>query len=375
MLASGVIERSDAAYYSHPVIVTKSPGKFRTYINYWPLNRCLKPALFPLPDIKNLFERIGNKKPVIFGVMDLIAGCHQAPLHPSHRIFTAFIYFVGVFQFTRLPFSPCRVPSYFQEQIVTAIIYGLICHCCEMYLDDCIVYGKGKAELLTNLKEVFERFKLVGLRLKAKKCRFSLPRIDYVGRVVNKDGLSMSNEKIETVLNFSIPKNLSLLRSFLGLANYFRQFVPMHSTLIKPMQDMIDHAAPRRSAVVWTQKSTNAFVDTKIAISRCPLMYFIDDNKLDIRLYTNASDFGIGGVLFQVGSTIWQPMAFISKLLTPTQIRWSTIQKESYAIFYCCTQLDYFIRDRTFTINTDHLNITHMKQNPTSMVARWFIAM
>ena len=96
---------------------------------------------------------------------------------------------------------------------------------------------------------------------------------------------------------------------------------------------------------------------------------------MDIRLYTDASDFGIDGVLFQVVDTIWQPIAFISKSLTPTQIRWSTIQKEAYAIFYCCTQLNYLIRDRTFTIYTDHLNITYMKQNPTSMVARSFIAM
>ena len=105
------------------------------------------------------------------------------------------------------------------------------------------------------------------------------------------------------------------------------------------------------------------------------LMYFIDDNKLDIRLYTDASDFGIGGVLLQVVGAIWQPIAFVSKSLTPTQIRWSTIQKEAYAILYCCTQLDYLIRYRMFTIHTDHLNITYMKQNPTSMVARWFIAM
>ena len=117
----------------------------------------------------------------------------------------------------------------------------------------------------------------------------------------------------------------------------------MHSTLVKPMQDMIDHSAPRCSAVVWTQKSTNAFVDTKIAISRCPLMYFIDDNKLDIGLYTVASDFGFGGVLFQVVGAIWQLIAFISTSLTPTQIRLSTIQKEAYAIFYCCTQLYYLI--------------------------------
>ena len=168
-----------------------------------------------------------------------------------------------------------------------------------MYLDDCIVSGKDEAEFLTNLKNVFEIFRLKGLRLKTKKCRFGLPRIEYVGRVVDEDGLSMSKEKIETVLNFSI----------------------------------------------------------------------------DIRLYIDASDFGIGGVLFQVVGAIWQSIAFISKSLTPTQIRWSTIQKEAYAIFYCCTQLDYLIRDRTFTIPTDHLNITYMKQNPTLMVARWFIAM
>ena len=103
-------------------------------------------------------------------------------------------------------------------------------------------------------------------------------------------------------------------------------------------------------------------------------MNFID-NKLDIRLYTDASDFGIGGVLFQVDGAIWQPIALISKSLTPTQIRCSTIQKEAYAIFYYCTQLHYLIRDRTFTIHTDHLNITYIKQNPTSMVARWFITM
>ena len=85
----------------------------------------------------------------------------------------------------------------------------------------------------------------------------------------------------------------------------------MHSTLVKPMQDMIDHSAPKRSAVVWTPESTNSFHDTQIAISRCPLMYFIDDDKLDIRLYTDASDFGIGGVLFQVVDTVRQPIAFI----------------------------------------------------------------
>ena len=120
-----------------------------------------------IPHIKILFERIGHQKPDIFGVMDLTAGYHQAPLYAPHRIFTACICFAGVFQFTRLPFGPCRAPSYFQEQMVTVVLYGLIYKCCEMYLDDCIVYGRGEAEFLKNLRDVFERFRLKGPRLKA----------------------------------------------------------------------------------------------------------------------------------------------------------------------------------------------------------------
>ena len=102
-------------------------------------------------------------------------------------------------------------------------------------------------------------------------------------------------------------------------------------------------------------------------------MYFINDDS-PIRLYTDASDYGIGGVLFQIINTVWRPIAFGSKSLSATQINWSTIL-EAYAIFYWCQLLDYLIRDRKFTIHTDHINLTYMKQNPTSMVARWFIAM
>ena len=103
-------------------------------------------------------------------------------------------------------------------------------------------------------------------------------------------------------------------------------------------------------------------------------MHFLDDVS-PIKLYTDASDYGIGGILFQIVNNIWKPIAFVSKSLSSTQINWSTIQKESYAIFYCCQQLDSLIRDRKFTIHTDHMNITYMKQNPCSMVAHWFIAM
>ena len=378
MLASGVIEKSDAQYYSHPVIVNKTPDSYRFCIDYRNLNDCIKAASWPLPNIKGLFERIGAYKPDVFGVMDLSAGYHQAPLYKPHRIFTAFLCFAGIYHFTRLPFGPKRAPSYFQEQMATTVLGGLIYCICEMYIDDCIVYAKGSAEFLVRLEQVFQRFRFRKCYLKASKCKFGLSRVEYVGRVVDKDGLSMSEEKIQSVLDFLLPSDVTLLRGLIGLVNYFRMFVPFHSDVMKPLQDMNDPKARKHSSIVWTPEGLHAFEKIKILISRCPLLHFLDDVN-PIRLYTDASDYGIGAALFQIvpseSGNIWKPIAFISKSLTTSQLNWSTIQKEAYAIFYACKHLDPLIRDRKFTIHTDHMNITYLKQNPTSIVARWFMAL
>ena len=122
MLADGVIEKSNASYYSHPVIVQKTENKVRVCIDYRNLNDYIKPASWPLPNIRGLFKRIEHNKSTVFGVIDLTAGYHQAPLYPPHRVLTAFLCFCGLYQFTRLPFGPKRAPSYFQEQMVTKVL-------------------------------------------------------------------------------------------------------------------------------------------------------------------------------------------------------------------------------------------------------------
>ena len=140
-----------------------------------------------------------------------------------------------------------------------------------------------------------------------------------MGRVIDKSGLSMSKEKIETVLNFPLPKEVTSLRGFLGLAIYFRQFVPFHSDIVKPLRMMVDPKALERAPIYWTPEETLAFNETKIAVSRCLLMYFINDDS-PIKLYTDASDYGIGGVLFQIVNNVWRPIAFISKPQSAPQI-------------------------------------------------------
>ena len=116
------------------------------------------------------------------------------------------------------------------------------------------------------------------------------------------------------------------------------------------------------------------FQDIRQAISQCPLMHFID-NVSPIHLYTDTSDYGVGGVLFQKIGDKMKPISFVRKSLNFSQLNCSTIQKEAYAIFLCCTKLDPLLHDRKFTIHTDHKNLTYMESSPNSMVGRWSMAL
>ena len=373
MMGSSVVEASNAHYWSHPVVVDKPDKTTRFCIDFRALNACSQPGTFPLPVIAATLLRIGEHKPDTFGVMDLTSGYHQAPLHPDSRILTAFICFSGVYQFTRVPFGPTRAPSYFQEMMSAVVLCGLVYFICEMYLDDCIVFGRGNEEFVTRLRQVFQRFRFRRIFLKAKKCKLGLKKIGYVGKEISEHGISMSDDKIQHVLDFPKPMTNTQLRSFLGLANYFREFVPNHSHVVHPLQSMIDFAATKRTAIKWSPEGETAFVEVKRLIAQCPLLNFVNDSA-PITVMTDASDYGIGGYLFQRVDEIDQPVAFISKSLTEDQLRWSTIQKEAYAIFFCCTKLNPLLRDRKFTILTDHSNLLFLQNDSNQMVVRWWLA-
>ena len=109
-------------------------------------------------------------------------------------------------------------------------------------------------------------------------------------------------------------------------------------------------------------------------MSRCPLLHLLDEIS-PVELLTDASDYGIGGILFQVVNSIRSPISFVSKSLCATQVKWSTIQKEAYAIYYRCKQLDSLLRDRKFMIHTDQQNLTFIDSDPPAMVNRWSMAL
>ena len=183
MLRQGIIRKSTSPHYSQVLLVPKPDNTFRMCVDYRALNDCTPDASWPIPNIAEMLRRIGSRKPKIFGIMDLTQGYHQAPLSNTTKAYTAFITFSGVYEFTRLPFGPKRAPSYFQEIMATVVLVGLIYMICEMYIDDCSVFGDTNIEFVSRLRLVFERFRKHNLYLKANKCYFGFKELEFVGKV------------------------------------------------------------------------------------------------------------------------------------------------------------------------------------------------
>ena len=214
---------------------------------------------------------------------------------------------------------------------------------CEMYIDDCTVFGDTNIEFVSRLKLIFERFRKHNLYRKASKCFLGHSELEFVDKVVSEKGLQISRTKIKSILDFPLPTVSKQLKSFLGTANYLRDFVKDYSILSQPLHQLLtDYNKTRR--VGWTPESTAAFHEMKLAISKCTKMNFMSDTA-PITLHTDASDYGVGGYLFQTVDGKDQPVVFVSESLNKSQLRWSVIQKEAYGIFFSCIYFQSLLRD------------------------------
>jgi hypothetical protein len=156
---------------------------------------------------------------------------------------------------------------------MSVLLGGLIYICCEVYMDDIITYGSTQEELLLNLKKVIDRLNGAGVTANPEKCRFGFEEIEYVGYIINKDGLNMSLDKIRKVLDFPKPILAKSLKSFLGLTNYFRDHVRNYSLITYPLPRMLTDYV-RSRPLMWDPTTEGAFNEIKDVISRCQLLFF-----------------------------------------------------------------------------------------------------
>ena len=304
MEASGVLRKVNYAEWAAPIVpVPKKDGTIRICGDYKvTVNPYLHVDQYPLPKPSDLMACLtGGQK---FSKLDLSAAYQQILLDDESAKLLTINTHQGLYEFSRLPFGVASAPAVFQKAM-DGILQG-IPHCI-CYLDDILVIGRSDAEHLQNLEKVLQHLQEQGVRLK-EKCSFFQDSVEYLGHTINAKGIHTTNKKVKAILDALSPRNLSELRSFLGLLNYYSRFLPNITATLHPLHTLLRAGQPW----MWSQNCEAAFQAAKEAVVGTPILAHYNPD-LPISLAGNASAYGVGAVIshtMQDGTE--RPLAFAS---------------------------------------------------------------
>ena len=196
-----------------------------------------------------------------------------------------------------------------------------------IYLDDIIVCSKTVDEQLRCLDEVFKRLKAAGLKLKPQKCHLFVTRVEYLGHLIDGNGIHTDKQKVTTVQNWPQPRHRTNVRAFLGMTGYYHRFILHYAALSKPLVKLTS----KNETFIWTEDCERAFNTLKEALTKSPVLAYPDFN-LPFKLDTDASNVGTGAVLSQLQEGVEKPIAFFSKMMNPAETNYCATRNELLAI-------------------------------------------
>ncbi|GBG77378.1 hypothetical protein CBR_g23709 [Chara braunii] len=289
LLEKGWIRPSSSPFGAPVLFVPKKEGELRMCIDYRGLNAITVKIVEPLPRIDDLLDRVQVCK--YFSKIDLKFGYHQIEVHPDDQYKTAFRTRYGHYEFIVMPFGLTNAPATFQH-CMNDLFKPWLDKFVVVYLDDILVFSKTLQEHQGHLRQVLEKLREANFKINAKKCEWAKTQVLYLGHVLDGDGIKPEDSKIAAIRDWPTPRTLTELRSFLGLANYYRNFVRNFSTIAAPLRRLLKKEAIWQ----WDKDCTSALKKLKRALIEYTVLK-VADPSLPFVVTTDVSQYGIGAVL------------------------------------------------------------------------------
>jgi hypothetical protein len=378
--AGGLIVRSRSEWAAPVFYVNKDGGKAkRLVVDYRSLNQLIKRNSTSLPHIKELMARLRNAR--IFSKLDLKSGYHQVRLRPADQEKTAFVTPLGHFEWTVMPFGEANAPATFIQLMKQLVLKDMVNRNVIDFVDDILIYSEDEQQHVKDVSDVLDRLEKHCLFIKPTKCTWMASEVEFLGHRIRagSDGTEMlpMESKVEAVNAWPVPVTQTQLRSFLGFTNTFRTFVKDYSSIATPLLKLTKQVGKLKSSkLVWTQVEQAAFEALKVAVTTAPVLTIPDDEKPFV-LHTDASDYGVGAVLSQRDTEgQLRPIGFMSKKLNDTEYKWSTYEKELFAVVTALRHWSMHLMGarHRITIFTDHHSLMFIISQPklTAKQTRWY---
>ena len=365
LMEKGHIRPSQSPFGAPVLFVKKKDGSLRMCVDYRALNNITIKNAYPLPRVDELLQRLAGKK--YYSKIDLQSGYHQVRISPSDIHKTAFRTRYGSYEFLVLPFGLTNAPSTFMN-LMQDVLADYLDRFCISFLDDILIYSDTLEEHIEHVKLVLNKLREHKLQAKLEKCEFVRTQIEFLGYIINEQGIGMVNNKVQAILDWPAPRTVKQLRSFLGLSGFYRSFIRMFSDTVAPLNDLLK----KESIFNWTQNHQIAFDTLKQQIAKQPTLILPRDN-LEFIVQTDSSGFAVGATLMQDVGRGLQPVAFLSKKMLPAETRYPVHEQELLSIVIALKEWRHLLYGKTFKVQTDHHSLIHFQkqQNLSNRQIRW----